>query len=108
MALARDCAIGQPPAGATREWGMAKGDLAVDPRGLIYEAYRMTLTPEECRSIFLDWALGVEGGAGPAEIALLYARYGAAQPDHPMSAVLREGLAPGRPRPPGPRRSRRR
>lgn len=71
---------------------MSKGDLDVDPRGLIFEAYRMELGPEDCRSIFLDWALGLEEGAGPAEVAILLECYGAANPGHPMTAVLREGL----------------
>jgi hypothetical protein len=84
---------------------MPKGDLPIDPRGLIYEAYRMEIGPAECRSIFLDWAIGVDGGAGAAEIAQLLDRYGAAQPDHPMTAVLREGLE--RPAPAPGRRGRR-
>jgi hypothetical protein len=89
---------------------MAKGDLDVDPRGLIYEAYRMEVGPAECRAIFFDWALGVAGAqsAGAAEIARLLERYGAANPDHPMTAVLREGLeAPLPPRRQGGRRGRR-
>ncbi len=73
---------------------MAKGDLAADPRGLIYEAYRMDLGPEDCRTIFLDWALGLPEGAGAAEIAALLAHYAPDHPDHPMTAVLREGLTP--------------
>ncbi|HVH03119.1 MAG TPA: hypothetical protein VM891_09285 [Amaricoccus sp.] len=76
-----------------------RGDLATDPRGLMREAYRMRLTPGECRSIFLDWVLGLPEGDGRAEIAAVLARYGPAQPDHPMTAVLRQGLdAPPRPR----------
>jgi hypothetical protein len=67
---------------------MGKGELPSDPRGLILEAYRMELGPEDCRTIFLDWALG-QPGAGPAEIAELLARYGARQPEHPMTAILR-------------------
>jgi hypothetical protein len=70
-----------------------KGDLAADPRGLIYEAYRMELTAQDCRTIFLDWALGLPEEGGETEIAALLAHYGAAQPDHPMTAVLREGIA---------------
>ena len=69
-----------------------KGDQPHDPRGLIFEAYRMELTAQECRSIFFDWALGFEGQARIEVIAALLARYGAAQPGHPMTAVLREGL----------------
>lgn len=77
---------------------MRKGELDVDPRGLIDEAYRMVLSAEDCRSILFDWALGLPGPAGPAEIATLLARYGPEHPDHPMTAVLREGIAaPGQP-----------
>ena len=71
-----------------------KGDLAADPRGLIFEAYRMEIGPEDCRTIFFDWALGLPEGAGAAEIRALLDHYAPAHPDHPMTAVLREGLAP--------------
>lgn len=75
----------------------AAGEL--DPRGLIREAYRMEIGPAECRSILLDWALGLPS-AGPAEIARLLDLYAGASPDHPMTAVLREGLGQA----PAPRR----
>lgn len=86
---------------------MGKGHLDIDPRGLIFEAYRMELGPAECRSIFLDWALG-QPVAGPDEVARLLAVYAPAHPGHPMTAVLREGLgAVPRDRPRrGPRRPR--
>ncbi|MEM9796443.1 MAG: hypothetical protein AAF919_08135 [Pseudomonadota bacterium] len=62
-----------------------------DPKGLIRDAYAIEgIGPSECRSIFLDWALGVEGDPKPA-IARLLARHGVA--GHPMDAVLRDGLA---------------
>jgi hypothetical protein len=82
-----------------------KGELASDPRGLILEAYRMEVGPEDCRAIFLDWALGPEG-AGAAAIAELLAHYGPRHPAHPMTAILREAVAP--PPPPGRRGGRRR
>lgn len=65
---------------------------ALDPKRLIAEAYRIEgITPGECRSIFLDWALSMgEGEAALAALPALIARHGAV--DHPMSAVLREGL----------------
>ncbi len=65
-----------------------------DPTGVIREAYRIEgIRPEECRSIFMDWALQrpVDAPPQPAIRALL-ARYGA--PEHPMTEVLRAGLAP--------------
>ena len=60
-----------------------------DPKGLIREAYRIEgIGAAECRSIFLDWALGHDGEARPAIERLL-----AGRPEHPMTAVLREALA---------------
>jgi hypothetical protein len=66
-----------------------------DPRGLIREAYRIDgITLAECRSIFFDWALSrPEDGREAEAIGGLLAGYGAGAPDHPMTAVLREGLA---------------
>ena len=72
---------------------MARGD-ALDPKGLIREAYRIDGIDEgECRSIFLDWALSApEGAELRAALEALLARHAPANPDHPMTAVLREGL----------------
>ena len=72
---------------------MKKGDEN-DPKGLISEAYKLEgITDGECRSIFLDWALGI-----PIEkdtqivIRKLLLLYEVAAPEHPMTATLREGL----------------
>ena len=36
-----------------------QGRIEQDPRGLIYESYRIEdVTEAQCRSIFFDWALG--------------------------------------------------
>jgi hypothetical protein len=72
---------------------MPKGELAIDPRGLIQEAYRMDIGSQDCRTIFFDWALGRPDGCGRDDIRALLDHYGPAHPDHPMTAVLREGLA---------------
>lgn len=72
-----------------------KGDT-LDPKGLIYEAYRIDgISAAECRSIFLDWALSL-----PIEtdtkvtITGLIAQYSNSNAsDHPMTAVLTEGLS---------------
>ncbi|MEL6464451.1 MAG: hypothetical protein AAFQ58_05740 [Pseudomonadota bacterium] len=71
---------------------MRKGD-ELDPKGLIYEAYRIEgITEAECRTIFLDWALSVPGTQVPADlISALLELYGAAHADHPMTRTLREG-----------------
>lgn len=62
----------------------------LDPRGLIREAYALRdLGIGECRSVFLDWALGREGEPAPAIRALLE-RHGG--DDHPMTSVLRAAL----------------
>jgi len=65
-----------------------------DPKGLVRESYRIDgITLEECRSIFIDWALSLPVTADvPDAIRTLLAEYGPADPDHPMGQVLREGL----------------
>lgn len=76
-----------------------KGKLDIDPRGLIYEAYRIDgISEQECRSIFLDWALGTQLGADmTAMLETLLSEYGSAK-DHPMTAVIKEGLDKARAR----------
>ncbi len=65
-----------------------------DPRGLIAESYCIEdLDDATARSIFLDWAVSDAGDDPLARIQILYDRYGANEPDHPMSQLLREGLA---------------
>jgi hypothetical protein len=75
-------------------------DLAtLDPKGLIRESYRIDGIGEpECRSIFLDWAIGVPMGVEARTfVDALLTHYGPDHPDHPMTKVLRDGLgaAPG-------------
>ena len=67
---------------------------AADPKGLVRESYRIEgIGPEECRSIFVDWALSLpEGADARALVRLLLDRYGADAPDHPMRAVLQAAL----------------
>jgi hypothetical protein len=80
-----------------------------DPKGLVRESYRIDgITAGECRSIFMDWALSLPTGAQVADAArALIASYGAAAPDHPMSAVLAEALTlPEHPRRRGGRSGR--
>ena len=59
----------------------------LDPKGLIQEAYRIEgISAPECRSIFLDWALGVPLGADPREtVRALLARHAGEPADHPMT-----------------------
>ncbi len=81
----------------------------IDRTGLIREAYRIEgIGAAECRSIFVDWALKLPPRFDPQEaIAALLAAHGPGRPDHPMSAILREGLAdPDRPRRRGGRAGR--
>ena len=69
-----------------------KGD-EFDPKGLIFEAYRIDgITKNECRTIFLDWALSIPIEADQQSwIQVLLDRYGA--DGHPMSEVLTDGRA---------------
>ncbi|OUS37581.1 hypothetical protein A9Q94_05350 [Rhodobacterales bacterium 56_14_T64] len=63
----------------------------------MFEAYRIEgITPSQCRSIFLDWALGLPiGQDNAAAIQVILDLYGADDPMHPMSVVLRQGLQGG-------------
>ena len=65
----------------------------LDPRGLIKDSYAIDgISEPECRSIFLDWALGVPSDVEPRTyIAEALSRY-AGDSDHPMTRVLTEGL----------------
>ena len=71
-----------------------KGNNINDPRGLIFESYRIDgIHLEECRSIFFDWALGLPLGTDvAAALRDLLQHYGDKHPDHPMTSVLTEGL----------------
>ena len=72
-----------------------KGPTAeFDPRALILEAYRIEgIGPEDCRSIYFDWALGLDAARDmKSDTAALLNFYGGDAPDHPMTAILREGL----------------
>ena len=71
------------------------GKHPCDPRDLIHEAYRIEgIGPEECRAIFFDWAMGLDGTLDPVEAAKrLHADLAAAHPDHPMSALLAQAAA---------------
>ena len=74
---------------------MSDAATTYDPRNLIREAYRMEeITLADCRSIFLDWALGLKEGQDGAEgAAALLAHYADQPADHPMTKVLREATA---------------
>ncbi|NIZ08769.1 hypothetical protein HCZ97_04950 [Pseudooceanicola sp. HF7] len=71
-----------------------KGDRA-DPKALIREAYQIEgITGAECRSILMDWALSLgEGQDQQGALKVLLQRHGEAAPDHPMTALMQEGLA---------------
>lgn len=71
---------------------MTKDDL--DPKGLILEAYRMDgISPGECRSIFLDWALGVPLGIDPkTRVKALLDRHMDHPADHPMTVTLKAAM----------------
>lgn len=67
-----------------------------DPKGLVRESYAIDgITPGECRSIFMDWALSVPLGIDtPDALRALIAHYGLERPEHPMSQVLHDALTP--------------
>lgn len=65
-----------------------------DPRNLIREAYRIdAITLADCRSIFLDWALGLQDGQDARNAAeALLSHYSDQPADHPMTIVLTEAV----------------
>ena len=79
----------------------------LDPRRLVAEAYAMEgIDAAQCRSVFLDWLMGLPAELDQrAAIEEMLARHGRSAPDHPMTAILSDGLAPS---PPRQRRGRRR
>ncbi len=84
-----------------------KGDISADPTGLIFESFRIEgVSERDCRTIFFDWALGVPAGADIAALVReLHAHYANRYPNHPMVAVLAEGISA--PVKPAKRRGRR-
>lgn len=74
---------------------MVKKGGVHDPKGLIFEAYRIEgITTPECRTIFLDWALSLPIERDTrGDLDHLLSTYGAQHPDHPMTEVMTEGLA---------------
>ena len=80
-----------------------------DPKGLVRESYRIDgITLEECRSIFIDWALSVPVGVDTDEaLRSVLAHYMPGNENHPMTSVLTEALvAPAAPRRKGGRMGR--
>ncbi|MDE2789447.1 MAG: hypothetical protein OXI81_03360 [Paracoccaceae bacterium] len=71
-----------------------KGRLDSDPRGLIFEAYRIEgISEAECRTIFLDWVLGVPAWMDIEDcLRDLHAEYSPSNVDHPMTRILEEGM----------------
>ena len=67
----------------------------IDKTGLIRESYLIEgIKAPECRSIFLDWAIKLPASVTPQAAAQrMLDAYGADNPDHPMTGVLRESLA---------------
>ncbi|WP_299350298.1 hypothetical protein [uncultured Shimia sp.] len=65
-----------------------------DPKGLIRESYQIEgIIESQCRSIFLDWALSIPSGLDTRDgLNAMLAIYGEAQPDHPMTSILEQGL----------------
>ncbi|MEX3015177.1 hypothetical protein [Gymnodinialimonas hymeniacidonis] len=65
-----------------------------DPKNLIREAFRIDgITASECRSIFVDWALSLTSPDPKPAITALLDKHRAEPDDHPMKAVLTEGLS---------------
>lgn len=68
-------------------------DKAYDPKGLINDSFRIEgITIQECRSIFVDWALSLGADVDVAQaLKVLSEFYGRETQEHPMLEVLKEG-----------------
>ena len=73
---------------------MSDAAQTYDPRELILEAYRIEgITEADCRSIFLDWALGLKDGQDSRDgVRALLEHYRDQPRDHPMTIVLHAAL----------------
>ena len=71
---------------------MMKGDYN-DPKALIRESFNIEgINIEECRSIFLDWALSLPNDVDAKKIIpFLIDKYNDKK-EHPMLLTLKEGL----------------
>ena len=71
---------------------MMKGDYN-DPKALIRESFNIEdIKIEECRSIFLDWALSLPNDVDAKKIIPLLLKKYNDKKEHPMLLTLREGL----------------
>ena len=71
---------------------MMKGDHN-DPKALIRESFNIEgINIEECRSIFLDWALSLPNDVDARKIIPLLIEKYQDKKEHPMLLTLKEGL----------------
>ena len=69
-----------------------KGDCN-DPKALIRESFNIEgIRVEECRSIFLDWALSLPNDVDAKKIIPLLIEKYHNKKEHPMLLTLKEGL----------------
>ena len=66
-----------------------------DPRGLIAESYAIeNITMDEARSILIDWAIKDCGDDHVVAFEALRDIYVEANPGHPMTELILQGLQP--------------
>ena len=71
---------------------MMKGDCN-DPKALIRESFNIEdINIEECRSIFLDWALSLPNDIDAKKIIPVLIKKYHDKKEHPMLLTLKEGL----------------
>lgn len=66
----------------------------LDSKGLICESYQIEgITDSQCRTIFLDWALSLPSEIDTkVAINALLKQVGPEHTNHPMTAILEQGL----------------
>ncbi len=94
--LSNDCWNSYPEKIPTRADQVGGLDVLVthDPRNLISDIYAMeTISKSECRTVFLDWVLGLPEDADVQNyMKMFHDQYSSTHPDHPMTEIFREGI----------------
>lgn len=64
-----------------------------DPQKTITKAYQMkNLSSEDCRTVFMVWALSVDGDDIRHHAKTLLNKYAKGQPSHPLTELLQKTL----------------
>jgi len=64
-----------------------------DPKNTFGKAYSMPdLTVEECRTVFLEWVISIEGENSASYVTAVLEEFSPAYPTHPLTQLLQAAL----------------